>query len=217
MAPRQCVPSPGHRCHRRHRCWHGASVQSTPIERITPRGIQTSEREHEFDMIIYATGFDAVTGAYDRIDIRGVDGLALRDKWAAGPATHLGVQVAGFPNMIMPTGPQSGSASTNFPRGIELGVEWTTELLEFMWNHDYTRVEATPEAEAEWVAQVARLYGTLLMGSKKGRGWFTGYNSNVEGRGDGVVRHVLYHGGLPKYRAHMAEVARDGFPGIEFR
>ena len=196
---------------------HLVDLQSTPIERITPRGIQTSEREHEFDMIIYATGFDAVTGAYDRIDIRGVDGLALRDKWAAGPATHLGVQVAGFPNMIMPTGPQSGSASTNFPRGIELGVEWTTELLEFMWNHDYTRVEATPEAEAEWVAQVARLYGTLLMGSKKGRGWFTGYNSNVEGRGDGVVRHVLYHGGLPKYRAHMAEVARDGFPGIEFR
>jgi len=195
---------------------HLVDLQSTPIERITPRGIQTSEREHEFDIIVYATGFDAVTGAYDRIDIRGVDGQALRDKWAAGPATHLGVQVAGFPNMIMPTGPQSGSASTNFPRGIELGVEWTTELLEFMWNHDYTRVETTPEAEAEWVAQVARLYGTLLMGSKKGRGWFTGYNSNVEGRADGVVRHVLYHGGLPKYRALMAQVALDGYPGIAF-
>jgi cation diffusion facilitator CzcD-associated flavoprotein CzcO len=196
---------------------HLVDLQSTPIERITPRGIQTSERKHEFDIIVYATGFDAVTGAFDRIDIRGVGGLRLRDKWAPGPATHLGVQVAGFPNMIMPTGPQSGSASTNFPRGIELGVEWTTELIQFMWNHGYTRVEATAEAEAEWGAHVARLYGTVLMGSKGGRGWFTGYNSNVEGRADGVVRHVLYHGGLPKYRAHMADVARGSYPGVEFR
>ena len=97
---------------------------------------------------MYATGFDAVTGAYDRIDIRGVGGQTLRDKWADGPVTYLGMQVAGFPNMFMPTGPQSGSASTNFPRGIELGVDWVTDLLQYMWKNGYTREEATPEAEA---------------------------------------------------------------------
>ena len=82
------------------------------------------------------------------------------------------MQVSGFPNMIMPTGPQSGSASTNFPRGIEIGVDWATELLQYMWKHDYTREEATPEAEAEWGAHVAKLYGMMLM--RKAQGWFTG-------------------------------------------
>ena len=114
---------------------HLVDLQETPIERITPKGIQTTEREHDFDVIVYATGFDAITGAFDRIDIRGVGGQRLRDKWKDGPATYLGMQVSGFPNMLMPTGPQSGSASTNFPRGIEIGVDWCTELLEHMWKN----------------------------------------------------------------------------------
>ena len=88
--------------------------------------------------------------------------------------------------MLMPTGPQSGSASTNFPRGIELGVDWVTELLQYMWKHDYTRVEATPEAEADWVRLRGKeLYEIMLM--RKAQGWFTGYNSNVEGHEKGTM------------------------------
>jgi cation diffusion facilitator CzcD-associated flavoprotein CzcO len=193
---------------------HLVDLQETPIERITPTGIRTTAGDHEFDIIVYATGFDAVTGAYDRIDIRGVGGRSLRDKWADGPVTFLGLQVSGFPNMIMPTGPQSGSASTNYPRGIEIGVGWATELLEHMWKHDHVREEATPEAEAEWGAHVAKLYGIMLM--RKAQGWFTGYNSNIDGHEKGTIRYLVYNGGTPKYRARLAQVADEDYSGIEF-
>ena len=125
---------------------HLVDISETPIERITETGLRTTERDYEFDIIVYATGFDAITGAFDRIDIRGVGGEKLADKWRDGPSTFLGMLVHGFPNMLMPTGPQSGSASTNFPRGIETGVNWCTDLLEHMWDRGYTRAEATPEA-----------------------------------------------------------------------
>jgi cation diffusion facilitator CzcD-associated flavoprotein CzcO len=189
-------------------------LQKTPIERITRRGIRTSEQEYEFDIIVYATGFDAVTGAYDRIDIRGVGGQSLRKKWADGPETFLGLTVSGFPNLFMPTGPQSGSASTNFPRGIELGVDWVTELLHFVWTHDHSRVEATPEAEAEWSAYVAKLYEIMLL--RNAQGWFTGYNSNVEGHEKGTRRHLVFNGGTPKYRQKITEVAEAGYRGLTF-
>ncbi len=122
------------------------------------------------------------------------------------------MHVSGFPNMIMPTGPQSGSASTNFPRGIELGVDWVTDLLQYMWKHDYIREEATPEAEAEWSAYVAKLYGMMLM--RKAQGWFTGYNSNVEGHEKGTIRYQVYNGGTPKYRQKINEIADDGYRGL---
>jgi cation diffusion facilitator CzcD-associated flavoprotein CzcO len=189
-------------------------LQETPIERITRRGIRTSEQEYEFDIIVYATGFDAVTGAYDRIDIRGVDGQSLREKWAAEPDTFLGITVSGFPNMFMPTGPQSGSASTNFPRGIELGVDWVTELLQFVWKHDHSRVEATAEAEAEWSSYVAMLYEIMLL--RNAQGWFTGYNSNVDGHEKGTRRHVVFNAGTPKYRQKISEVAEAGYRGLTF-
>jgi cation diffusion facilitator CzcD-associated flavoprotein CzcO len=189
-------------------------LQKTPIERITRRGIRTSEQEYEFDIIVYATGFDAVTGAYDRIDIRGVGGQSLRKKWADGPETFLGLTVSGFPNLFMPTGPQSGSASTNFPRGIELGVDWVTELLHFVWTHDHSRVEATPEAEAGWSAYVAKLYEIMLL--RNAQGWFTGYNSNVEGHEKGTRRHLVFNGGTPKYRQKITEVAEAGYRGLTF-
>jgi len=189
-------------------------LQETPIERITPTGIRTTAEDLEFDVIVYATGFDAVTGAYDRIDIRGVGGERLRDKWADDPVTLYGMQASGFPNMLMPTGPQSGSASTNFPRGIELGVDWATGLLQHMWEHGYTREEATPEAEAEWGAHVREMYEMVLL--RNAQGWFTGYNSNVEGHDKGTIRHVVYNGGTPKFRRTVTEAAEAGYPGIVF-
>ena len=102
-------------------------IKETPIERITPKGIKTSDAEYEFDMIIYATGFDAITGSFDRIDIRGLDGLRLKDKWKGGPQTFLGVQVEGFPNMFMLVGPHT--ALGNIPRSIEYNVDWVTGLI----------------------------------------------------------------------------------------
>jgi cation diffusion facilitator CzcD-associated flavoprotein CzcO len=192
---------------------HLVDLQETPIERITPKGIVTSDgAEREFDIIVYATGFDAFTGAFDRIDIRGVDGQRLKDKWKDGPVTFLGTTVAGFPNLLMPAGPQSSSGLTNLPRGIELGVDWVTELLQYMRDHDFTRAEATPEAERNWNAYVEKLYGKMMI--RKAQSWFTGYNSNVEGHEKGTIRYVVFNGGNPKYREKITEVADNGYNGL---
>ena len=192
---------------------HLVDIKETPIERITETGIRTSERDYEFDVIVYATGFDAITGAFDRIDIQGVGGEKLRDKWADGPITYLGMFVHGFPNLVMPSGPQSGSASTNFPRGIETGVNWTTEFLQYMWDHGYTRADATAEAEERWTAHVVKMYSTMLM--RKAKSWFTGYNSNVAGHEEGKIRYMVYNGGAPKYVQTVTDVAHKGYEGIE--
>ena len=193
---------------------HLVDLQETPIERITATGIRTTERDYEFDIIVYATGFDAITGSFDKIDFRGVRGQRLRDKWADGPITFLGMLVSGFPNLLTVAGPQSGSVSTNFPRGIEVAVDWATDLLRHVWEHGYTRVETTSEAEAEWVEHVADMYELVLI--RKARSWFTGYNSNVEGRDDGRIRHMVYNGGAPKYRKKLIEVAETGYDGLVF-
>ncbi|MGH9055688.1 MAG: flavin-containing monooxygenase [Acidimicrobiales bacterium] len=193
---------------------HLVDLQETPIERITPNGIKTTEREYGFDVIVYATGFDAITGAYDRIDIRGVGGLRLRDKWANAPVTYLGMQVHGFPNRLMPTGPQGCSATTNFPRGIELGVDWVIGVLEYMAKKGYVRAEANAEAEQEWAAHVKEMYNMMLM--RKAQSWFTGYNSNVKGHEKGTIRYLVYNGGTPKYRARLADVADHEYTGITF-
>ena len=108
--------------------------------------------------------------------------------------------VHGFPNFLMPSGPQSGSASTNYPRGIETGVNWCTKLLEYMWDHGYTRAEPTLEAQERWTAHVKKMYSAMLM--RKAKSWFTGYNSNVPGHEHGKIRYLVYNGGTPKYVSH---------------
>ena len=112
-------------------------IRENPIERITPAGLIAGGREYEFDMIVYATGFDAITGSFDRIDFRGANGQTLRDTWAAGPRTYLGVQVEGFPNMMMLMGPHT--ALGNIPRSIEYNVEWVTRLIAHMRDRGLTR------------------------------------------------------------------------------
>jgi cation diffusion facilitator CzcD-associated flavoprotein CzcO len=194
---------------------HLVDLLATPIESITPAGVRTTDTEYPCDIIVYATGFDAVTGAYDRIDIRGVGGARLRDKWAGTPHTYLGLLTSGFPNMFMPTGPQSGSASSNFPRGIEMGVDWITGLIAAMRENGQIRAEATPEAEAEWSARVIGYYEKLLM--RNAKSWFTGYNSNVEGHSGEQIRYVVYNGSSPGYRKRITKVADDGYPGIDIR
>lgn len=189
-------------------------IGETPLKEVTETGLRTSARDFEFDIIVYATGFDAITGAFDHIDIRGIGGLPLRQKWAEGPSTFLGLLVNGFPNMFMAGGPQSGSASTNYPRGIETAVDWCTGLFQYMRERGYVRGDATPEAETRWTEHVKRMYQMVLM--RKAKSWFTGYNSNVPGHEEGSIRYFVYNGGAPKYVTRINEVAAMDYAGIDF-
>ena len=193
---------------------HLVDISETPLERVTETGIRTTERDYDFDIIVYATGFDAITGSFDHIDIRGRDGLTLREKWFDNPSTFLGMLVSGFPNLLMPSGPQSGSASTNYPRGIENGVNWCTDLLEYMRSRDLQYAEATEGAEERWTGHVVKMYSVMLM--RKAQSWFTGYNSNVDGHEAGKVRYMVYNGGTPKYVATINDVAANDYEGIRF-
>lgn len=188
-------------------------IRDKPIERITPTGVETEDEAYEFDMLIYATGFDAVTGGFDRVDIRGVDGQSLKEKWAEGPHTYLGLQVAGFPNMLTIVGPHNAAARCNIPRCIEQNVEWVTDLMRHMQDKNLTFVEATPEAEKEWTEGINELAKDMLYTLVDS--WMTGINSNVEGKN---VRRVLqYQGGAPAYRAACDEVAAADYKGFVMR
>ena len=193
---------------------HLVDITETPIERITQSGIQTATTHYDLDVIVYATGFNAVTGAFDRMTIRGVDGVLLGDKWHNGPSTYLGILTNGFPNMLMVAGPQSASGSTNFPRAIEGGVNWVTDLLSHALKNDITRMEAGADGEQEWQEEVKRAYEGLLL--RRSQGWFTGYNSNVAGHEVGKVRYQAYFGTGPKYMARLKQLADDGYGQIDF-
>jgi cation diffusion facilitator CzcD-associated flavoprotein CzcO len=182
----------------------------TPIERIAPAGIQTGDALHEVDMIVYATGFDAITGAFDRIDIRGTGGQRLRDKWAHGPRTYLGLQIAGFPNMFTLVGPHNAATFCNIPRCIEQNVEWVTALLRHMQARRLTRVEATAAAEAAWTEHVHETAQRLLITQIDS--WMTGINTNVPGRQ--ARTFMAYAGGAPAYRKRCDEVAARGYEGF---
>jgi cation diffusion facilitator CzcD-associated flavoprotein CzcO len=180
-------------------------INETPIERITPGGIKTRDAEHEFDIIIYATGFDAITGSFDRIDIRGIDGQRLKDKWKAGPQTYLGILVEGFPNMLMVMGPHAGLG--NFPRAAEYSVDWVTGLVRFAQERGLTRIEATSVGVADWTRHVLATGEGLLMNEIDS--WMTGVNRNVEGK---ETRKIMrYSGGHPAFREHCDAVAADGY------
>ena len=180
-------------------------IKETPIERITPDGIKTSDREREFDIIIYATGFDAITGSFDRIDIKGEGERSLKETWRHGPQTFMGVQVAGFPNMLMLVGPHT--ALGNIPRSIEYNVDWVTQLIAYMQRHALTRCDAKPDAVETWTNHVKDLGVGLL--SNEVNSWMTGINSNVEGKQTRIV--ARYSGSAPAYRAWCDEVAAKGY------
>jgi cation diffusion facilitator CzcD-associated flavoprotein CzcO len=183
-------------------------LRATPIERITPTGIRTSDAEYPFDLIIYATGFDAITGPFDRIEIRGVGGRTLKEKWAKGPLTYLGLQVAGFPNLFTLVGPHNASTFCNMPRCIEQNADWVTALLRHMIACGYVRAEPSSEAEAEWTAHVHESAARMLFTEVDS--WMTGVNSNVE-RGRTLM---VYAAGAPKYRERCDAVAANGYEGF---
>ncbi|MCS6926656.1 MAG: NAD(P)/FAD-dependent oxidoreductase, partial [Candidatus Binatia bacterium] len=178
-------------------------LRETPIERITPTGIKTSEREYEFDVIIYATGFDAVTGALTRIDIRGEGGQSLKEKWAEGLRTYLGIQTAGFPNLFIAI----SAAFCNYPRCAEMVVEWITDCIRYLRTRGFTRIVPTPQAEEAWVQHTAEVAAsTLLSGTDS---WFVG--ANIPGK---ARVFLLYANTAPAYRQKCAEVAANGYEGF---
>ena len=183
-------------------------INETPIERITPTGITTSDAEYAFDIIIYATGFDAITGAFDRIDFRGVDGVSLKEMWKDGPQTFLGILVDGFPNMLMVMGPHAGLG--NFPRAAEYSADWVTGLIRFARDRGLTRIEATAACAAAWTDHVIASSEGLLFTEVDS--WMTGINRNVEGK---QVRRIMrYSGGHPAFRERCEAVAADGYRAL---
>jgi len=183
-------------------------VRADPIERITPKGIRTRAAEYPLDIIVFATGFDGMTGSLLRIDIRGRDGVPLSKAWAAGPRNYLGLQVAGFPNLFTVTGPGSPSVLCNMPVAIEQHVEWITDCIAHMREHDLTRIEPTPEAVESWVAKVnAAADATLLPQAK--HSWYLG--ANIPGK---PRVFMPYAGGMAKYRKICAEVAAKDYEGF---
>jgi cation diffusion facilitator CzcD-associated flavoprotein CzcO len=187
------------------------TLEDEPIQCITPKGIRTTKQEYEFDVLVYATGFDGVTGAFDRMDIRGINGLRLKDAWAESPRTYLGMLAEGFPNMLMVLGPHT--ARGNIPQAIEHSVQFQTGMLRFMLEHNYTHVETRPEQVDDWTQTVIKAAEPLL--SSKVDSWQTGVNRNVEGR---TVRRVLgYNGNGVHFRRKTDEVAKRGYEEFVFR
>ena len=186
------------------------SVRGNPIAQITPTGIRLEDgREFEVDLIIFAIGFDAMTGALFDIDIRGRDDLALRDKWAAGPRTYLGLSSNEFPNLFMITGPGSPSVLSNMVVSIEQHVDWITDLLDYMRERGLGVAEATLEAEDAWVQHVHDV-GHATLFPECPNSWYVG--ANVPGK---LRIFTPYIGGVGFYRQKCDQVAADGYEGFD--
>ena len=190
-------------------------ISATPIARVTPTGVRTSEADFDLDILIYATGFDAFTGAYDRLDIRGVDGRQLKEKWKDGPITYFGLMTHEYPNLFMVAGPQGVSGTSNLPRAIEVNVDGVTDLLQHALTNHYRRLEAQKEAEHHWVCEVQRSYEKLLL--RKGKGWFIGYNSNVVGHDGTKNRYPAYQGGGARFAKLLRTALDDDYKGIDIQ
>ena len=182
-------------------------LRRTPIERITATGIRTTASEHPFDAIVFATGYDALTGALARIDIRGLQGRTLHDKWAHGPRTYLGLMTAGFPNLFIVTGPGSPSVLVNMIVGIEQHVEWITRCLLDLRAMGQTRIDATVDAEDRWVAHVNAAADRTLF--PLADSWFLG--ANVPGKPRVFMPYVAKIGA---YRQECDAAAAAGYQGF---
>jgi len=173
------------------------------IERITPTGILTGGVEHELDAIVFATGYDAMTGSLLAVDIRGRDGVTLNEKWHAGPRTYLGLSVPGFPNLFTITGPGSPSVLSNMVAAIEQHVNWITDCVEYLNDNGIRTLEATVDAEIEWVAHVNTVAHTTLY--PECNSWYLG--ANIPGK----TRVFMPLIGLPPYMVKCNEVAAKGY------
>jgi cation diffusion facilitator CzcD-associated flavoprotein CzcO len=186
---------------------HLVDLRKTPLAEITSKGVRTSEAEYEFDALVFATGFDAMTGALTRVDIIGRDGVLLREKWAEGPRSYLGLAVAGFPNLFTITGPSSPSVLSNMVVSIEQHVDWITDCVQYMKQTGSDRIEATAEAEDQWVGHVEETGNLTLF--PLADSWYMG--ANVPGK---PRVFMAYIGGVGVYREKCDEVARNNYEGF---
>ncbi|MCR5873697.1 hypothetical protein LRS10_05625 [Phenylobacterium sp. J426] len=185
-------------------------LKATPILEITPGGVRTADGEYDLDILVLATGFDAVTGGLTQIDIRGVDGVTLKDKWAQGARTHLGMASAGFPNLLFLYGPQSPSGFCNGPTCAELQGDWVLEFLKHMRDAGVSRFEATPAAEQTWKDHVEAVGAMTLF--PLADSWYMG--ANIPGK----PRELLnYPGGVPMYLQMCQASAANGYEGFLLR
>jgi len=177
-------------------------VREAPIERLTPKGIKTSDEEYELDVVIFATGFDAVTGSLNKLDIQGIGGEKLKDKFAAGPRTYMGISSAGFPNLFTVNAASVG----NFVRAAEPLVDWVSETICHVRDNGFTRIDATPEAEDAWVNHVNEAGANILR--TQANSWFVG--ANIPGKARALLTAPDT---APAMRAKRAEVAANGYEG----
>jgi cyclohexanone monooxygenase len=182
-------------------------ARAVPIEEITPRGVRTAEGEYEVDAIVYATGFDAMTGTLFGMGITGRDGLRLQDKWADGPRTYLGLTTRGFPNLFVITGPQSPSVLSNMPVAIEQNVEWIAGLIQYMRAHGLDVAEPAQEAEDNWVEHHNQVAAATLLPATDS--WWMG--ANIPGKPRTLYPYV---GGVGPFRVICQEVAEKGYEGL---
>jgi cation diffusion facilitator CzcD-associated flavoprotein CzcO len=182
-------------------------LRATPIEAITPAGVRTSAEEYGLDSIVFATGFDAMTGALSNIEIRGRAGVALKQKWSEGPRTYLGLMVAGFPNLFTITGPGSPSVLSNMAVSIEQHVDWIADCLAYLREHRLATMEATVGAENAWVAHVNEVGHQTLF--PLANSWYMG--ANIPGKPRVFMPYI---GGVGPYRQKCDEVAAKGYEGF---
>jgi cyclohexanone monooxygenase len=182
-------------------------VSEHPIDEITENGLKTGGREYSFDKLIFATGFDAMTGTLLKIDIRGRNGLTLQEKWAAGPLTYLGLSINGFPNLFTISGPGSPSVLSNMIVTIEQHVNWIMDCVDYMREKELASIEANPDAEEQWVRQGNEIADMTLM--PRCNSWYLG--ANVPGKPRVFMPFV---GGLPMYFETCDKVASNGYHGF---
>jgi cation diffusion facilitator CzcD-associated flavoprotein CzcO/acetyl esterase/lipase len=182
-------------------------VRTAPIVRLTPRGIETTAAAYELDVIVFATGFDAMTGALLAMDVFGREGRSLKDKWSGGPRTYLGVATAGFPNLFMVTGPGSPSVLSNMVLSIEQHVDWIADCIGHVRERGLDTIEATRDAEDAWVAHVNEVAQATLF--PHAGSWYMG--ANIPGK---PRVFMPYLGGVGTYRAHCEGVAGNGYEGF---
>ena len=182
-------------------------IKSGGIEEITANGVRAGGKEYEIDALVLATGFDAMTGSVARIDIQGRDGRTLNQKWAEGPRTYLGLMSAGFPNLFIITGPGSPSVLSNMIVSIEQHVDWIADCLSYMRDRDLATIEASPEAEDNWVAHVNEVAYTTLY--PQANSWYMG--ANIPGK---PRIFMPYIGGVGAYRQICNDVAAKGYEGF---
>jgi cation diffusion facilitator CzcD-associated flavoprotein CzcO len=187
---------------------HLVNLQREPLVEVTEKGVRTAADEYVFDAIVYATGFDAMTGSLTNVDIRGRGGASLKEAWSAGPRTYLGIGSAGFPNLFMITGPGSPSVLSNMIVSIEQHVDWVCDTIEHLRQQGLATIEPSRQAQDDWVDHVNLIASHTLY--PKANSWYMG--ANVPGK---PRVFMPYAGGVGEYRKKCDQVAADGYPGFE--